>query len=855
MYNWFYSLYSNLDKPVLAVSSTGKVILANKKACQEIGKNEIEIVSRNVSELITPHILDKYSWIIAEINSILYPEVCKEGEKAYLISGEPINVKIPFQEKYSLYETIVKAVDNLGIGYAIFQSLGDQIGIIREVNEVACKMVGVSREELIDKKSFLEFLPEEAMDMVKERHIRRLRGENPPRYYEIPVLRKDGTLIYLLSLNQLINYKGSPAIISFYIDITEKKLYQEQIEELFLTLKELIDAIPDLICFKDFEGRWKLANKALFMFYGIPEEGFNYVGKTDLELMKYAKIPPEVFKYCIESDAEAWREADGIREVKVIEEKSGKKSYFDVIKKPIFNEEGKPKGLLVVGRDITELKQIEQKLIEEKERLNFVMENIGEGIIVTNKEGIIEFINNSGLNLIGGVREEFINKKLGDLFQLYEIENGIMKSFDFLSWIKNKNEFRKNRDIYLKTSEKGLVPIAVSINVMKGGDEKDTGVIIVFKDITKELKEEEERMRIVKFETIGNMAVTIAHDFNNILMGILNSVEMARIKTQDEVVRNYLDIVIDGVEIAKNLIGQIRQFVINGNEDVREHVRLNEVIKQSVDIILPKDGRINVEIHSEKEDIIVNGNKTQLLQVITNILVNSVESMPNGGKIEIKVYTKQVEKGYGLPIPEGEYGVVEICDTGSGIPGEILNKIFDPYFTTKKDGTGLGLATSYSIVRRHGGIITVESELNKGTKMTIYLPVIKSTLTPNRRKILFVEDSLLLQKTVALALKEENYTVDLAGDPEEAIRLYEDALRKGEEYGIVILDLNFKSKMNGKELIKKLKELDPKIKVIATTGSIDVGDYKQLGFNKILLKPYSIETLIKVIEELLEWEK
>ena len=259
--------------------------------------------------------------------------------------------------------------------------------------------------------------------------------------------------------------------------------------------------------------------------------------------------------------------------------------------------------------------------------------------------------------------------------------------------------------------------------------------------------------------------------------------------------------------------------------------------------------------------------KGQMSQVIQNLVMNADEAMPEGGRINIGAKNTVIKRKEALPLPKGNYVEVTVVDHGVGIPREHLDRIFEPYFTTKQKGSGLGLATAYSIIKSHDGYVTTESELGVGTTLRIYLPasrkriprrakevVQQPSLLPGRGRVLVMDDEEVIRNILSKMLPHAGYDVELTSDGAEAIEHYARAKESGQPFTAVIMDLTIPGGMGGKEAIKKLLEIDPNARVIVSSGySTDpiMSDFKEYGFSGVVAKPYQIAEIEKALRNVL----
>jgi CheY-like chemotaxis protein len=255
-------------------------------------------------------------------------------------------------------------------------------------------------------------------------------------------------------------------------------------------------------------------------------------------------------------------------------------------------------------------------------------------------------------------------------------------------------------------------------------------------------------------------------------------------------------------------------------------------------------------------------------QVINNLIINADQAMPEGGKITVSAENMTVGREQTLPIKKGKYVEITIKDRGIGISKEHLERIFDPYFTTKQKGSGFGLAITYSIIKRHRGHIAVESEVGVGTTFSIYLPAsfgkmpikekIEGKVVPGSGKILVMDDEEVVRDVAGEMLKQIGYEVEFAGNGAEAIELYKGAKESGNAFAAVILDLTVPGGMGGVETIKKLLEIDPGVKAIVSSGYSNdpvMANFSEYGFVEVVPKPYEIQKVGEVIRKVLVGEE
>jgi two-component system cell cycle sensor histidine kinase/response regulator CckA len=384
-----------------------------------------------------------------------------------------------------------------------------------------------------------------------------------------------------------------------------------------------------------------------------------------------------------------------------------------------------------------------------------------------------------------------------------------------------------------------------------------TSVIETITNITEKYLLEEERLKTQKLESIGTLAGGIAHDFNNLLQGVFGYISMAKL-THDQKDKSLamLDQAEEALHMSVNLTTQLLTFS-KGGKPLMKLIRLEPTIENAVKFAL-SGSHTDYRLDIAPDLWPVEADAGQLAQVIQNIVLNANEAMAGGGTVTISVRNMDIPAQANPRLPDGAQFVrIDIQDTGTGISEQNMTKIFDPYFTTKQRGSGLGLATSYSIIKNHGGVIEVRSEQNKGTTFTLYLPASKgaeitteptmpTAVTTKKLRVLLMDDEDVVRNVAKEMITAVGHEVEGAEDGKRAIELFNLARDKGRPFDLIILDLTVKGGMGGKEAIQKIREIDPTVKAVVSSGYADspiVADYRAYGFSAVLNKPYKLDSL------------
>jgi PAS domain S-box-containing protein len=511
-----------------------------------------------------------------------------------------------------------------------------------------------------------------------------------------------------------------------------------------------------------------------------------------------------------------------------------------------------------------ERQRTETLLETEKERLAVTLQSIGDGVITTDTDGRIVLMNRVAQNLTGWSEQAAFGKPLPEVFRIIHEKTGERCDNPVEKTLKTGEIIELSNDTLLIAKDGGERIIADSGAPIRDKNNRLLGVVLVFRDVTEKQHLEDELIKSQKLESIGVLAGGIAHDFNNILTAILGNVALAKTHTQSgDKIYELLSEAEKAFWRARDLTQQLLTFA-KGGAPIKKAAVLNDIIQDTTHFVLA-GANVRAEFNLPADLWSAEYDAGQISQVINNLVMNAVQAMPEGGVIRIDA-ENVVLSGAIVPLPPGRYIKLSFKDQGVGIAPQHLAKVFDPYFTTKQKGSGLGLATTYSIIKRHGGYIEVESEVGVGTTFTVYLPAAKEQLAgegrkieqtiPGEGKILLMDDEEILRKVAAALLARLGYEVHLARDGKEALELYRKEMQTKKPFAAVILDLTVPGGMGGEECLRRLKEIDPAVKAIVSSGYSNdpiMARFKEYGFQGVVAKPYQLpelsQTLVKVVAE------
>ncbi|MBN1578412.1 MAG: PAS domain-containing protein [Chitinispirillaceae bacterium] len=519
-------------------------------------------------------------------------------------------------------------------------------------------------------------------------------------------------------------------------------------------------------------------------------------------------------------------------------------------------ERGNVASAIIIARDITARKRAQDKLRDEMNSHQALLTGLastGIGVDIVGTDYRVRFQN------------AVLQKRFGDCKGklCYESYMGLQTPCDFCPMKKaiagNRVEIVELTGVDGKEYELISAPLATPDGTIESAVE-------VIRDVTEQKHVEEELQKIQKLESLGVLAGGIAHDFNNLLGGLFGFIDLARVSIHHDVdAQAYIESAMQCFSRAKDLTQQLLTFAKGGSPQ-KKPLSLEHIINESIKLSL-SGTNIRCEKNFQHRVHSIEGDHGQMNQIFNNILLNSRHAMPNGGMIRIEAYNREIKQNEISDLSEGVYVSITVRDQGTGIPQDYLTKVFDPFFTTKQSGSGLGLATTYSIVRKHGGHISIQSELGNGTTVNIILPAIiddiqegtgeTASLFHRTGRILLMDDEESIRKVASEMISRMGYDIVCVENGEKAIQAYSSSLKARNKFNSVILDLTVVHGIGGEETIRRLFEIDPNVKAIVSSGYSDspvLANPKEHGFLNSIAKPYCGDELSKVLNDVLKDE-
>jgi PAS domain S-box-containing protein len=524
---------------------------------------------------------------------------------------------------------------------------------------------------------------------------------------------------------------------------------------------------------------------------------------------------------------------------------------------PILANDGKYFGRVWNFRDITERKQMEMALRESEERYRRLVEHSPEAIFV-HTEGRFTFMNASAAKLLGAERPEDLYGRLALDFVHPDCRDLVRERIEN-AWAFGENPLIEELLVRLDGS---TVPVdMVSVNL---DSRSESSVLAIAHDISERKKMQEELLKAHKLESLGILAGGIAHDFNNILTGILGNLSLAsaRLDPSHAVARYLIDCEKAAVRASK-LTQQLLTFA-RGGEPVKKLISPCHLISETASFVF-RGSNVKAFTHFDEDIWCIEADSGQINQALHNVMINAIQAMPGGGEVVISVVNETLAADNTQLLTPGSYIRISVEDQGCGIPAEYLSKVFDPYFTTKPEGTGLGLASVYSIVKRHGGAVVAASNVGIGSCVTLFLPAVPCGNPEDETdlsmpelsgsgRILIMDDEEIIRDIATEILQFAGYQVDSCPDGFAAVELFRAARARGIPFDAVILDLTIPGGMGGREAAEQLLEINPNAVLIVSSGYSNdpvVADYRRYGFSGAVSKPFDVKGLVEELGRLL----
>ncbi len=847
--------------------SESRVLQASDNYDQMIGIAGPQMLGKTMAELFPPEFAAKITaddWAVISHGEVLkleeklngrtyttikFPLV--QGERT-LLAGYTIDIteskraNKELRENKKFLETVFEAAPTC-------VKLIDSDGTLQRMNRAGLDMIEADTLDQVRGQSMYPLVSDEHREAFQALVHDIFEGRSRTLEFEIIGLKGKPCRLYTQAV-PLCNDRGEiVSMLAVTIDITERKKTEEALKESEQKFRNLAEESPNMI-FINKKGRVVYANTRCEDITGYSRDELYTPGFDFMRL-----IAPE-HRDQIKRNLQKHMSGEEIQpyEYSLIT-KSGTR-IESIITTKLIDFEGE-QAILGIITDITERKRMEEALRKDEEFIRNILNSVDEAFIVIDRDYRIITANKAYCLTVSC--DDVIGK------HCYEISHKRnLPCYDAGEECAVRTVFETGRphaSVHTHKDDEGrIIHVETKAFPIKDGSGNIISAIETINNITEKLLLEDERLKTQKLEAIGTLAGGIAHDFNNLLQGVFGYISLAKLSAdQKEKSIAALEQAEKALHLSVNLTSQLLTFS-KGGKPIKQRTDLRQMIENAARFAL-SGSRSDYLLDISDDLWAADAESGQIGQVVQNIVLNADQAMPEGGHVEISA--KNIEApARDLPqgLKDGRYVKISIKDNGVGIPQQYLAKIFDPYFTTKEKGSGLGLATSYSIVKNHSGLIEVQSLPGKGSTFVIYIPaaatvetkpiVADATRPACKGRILVMDDDEVVRMVAGELIRALGHDVDFAEHGDAAIIKYKTAREAGVPYDIVIMDITVRGGMGGVETIQKLREIYPDVKAIVSSGYSDnfmAAEYKKIGFRSFLKKPYNIEELRDMLNALL----
>lgn len=526
----------------------------------------------------------------------------------------------------------------------------------------------------------------------------------------------------------------------------------------------------------------------------------------------------------------------------------------------IMTDENEVASVVIITEDVTDRiqsKAVKEELRETTEKYRSLVRNLPVAAYTTDGKGYIVSANPAMQKMFRAKNEENLYK-----IPVHKRYKSSSARYSFLKELEESDYSVSNYETEL-VREDGSVfwaSISANANFKRGSDTFFIDGII--RDITDSKALEEERIKTQKLESIGVLAGGIAHNYNNIMAAILGNITLAKLYIPED--NRALEKLNEAEKASLRASGLTKQLLTfsKGGRPVKKLLDMKDILLEAASFAAT-GSKVKVNFVLQEGLWHARIDEGQITQVVHNLVINSIQSIENRGTIEILCENVVIDSSLTSSLVSGNYLKIQVVDNGTGIPPEIINEIFDPYFTTKSTGNGLGLSTVYSIISNHDGQISVNSVQGEGTTFTLFLPATLETakaisyedakfVAPDKNveRILVMDDEEAVLEVAEELLTHFGYFVDIATNGEDAIRMYVESMDRGTRYDLLIMDITVPGGMGGAEALHEIHRHDPLAKAVVASGyssNAIMSDFKRFGFIGSLAKPFDLETILSTI--------
>jgi two-component system cell cycle sensor histidine kinase/response regulator CckA len=737
-------------------------------------------------------------------------------------------------------------------------------GTIIDANSETARITGWSRKELVGRP--MTFLFSAAYKRAYRQLIRGLK-QDPSLTSTGPleIVKKSGKTVPVTISAGLAAEQDGEVMFAMLYDLTEQTKTAVKLQASEELLRIIVEGTLDMFFYvRNAKGEFTYLSPSVTKITGYPPAKLKRVYDR---ILTRNPINSQVRTYVSRALRRGTVAPAYLTEIRHAQ---GPDLLLEVNERPIMRE-GRVIGLQGVARDITERKRLEEVILESRDNLNRIVDQIPLGVMISDSAGNVTDVNEAFVKMFG------VGEKGAVVDRLNVFRSPFFRIDNLFDRVREAIAGRAVDIPSLTADTRTIIPgdpqsgtertFHVRIFPVIGRSGHLTNVVTMFEDVTERRHLEAQLIESQKMESIGFLAGGIAHDFNNILGGILGYASFIKKRTEkDHIMYPHLETIERSAMRAADLVSQLLAFA-RGGKYVVAPLAINDVLVETSGLLKGTiDTSIIIETELDPFSPVIEADAAQMQQVLMNLCVNARDAMPEGGTLLLRTVLLKTPDAYlqtADPSATGQFVRIDIQDTGMGIDATIKGKIFDPFFTTKEKGkgTGLGLATVYGIVKNHGGHTRVESEVGKGTTFSVYLPAVEAQLPPVKQsdvnalggeeRILIVDDEPTIRTLLQDILTEMGYRVMSAAGGMEAIAQYGP---DGGKFDLVILDMAMPG-LSGKETFEKLKSIDPNVRVILSTGYSEderARELLRLGVRAFVQKPYRVDDLAAAVRGVLD---
>lgn len=753
------------------------------------------------------------------------------------------------KESESKYRELVENANSIILKW-------DREGRVTYLNEFGERFFGFSQQELIGQNIIGTIVPETESSGRNLVEMMRDICDTPAAFInnENENIRKNGERVWISWNNHpLEDSQGTiEGILSVGQDITERKIVEADLQRSELRFRSFVENVNDVLFALTPAGEFSYVSPQWKDSFGYePAETINrpfppFVHPDDV---------PACFAF-MHKILETGQKQSGV-EFRVLC-KNGSYTWYKANASLISDPNSGQPSIVGIGRDISERKLAEETLRQSEEKFSAAFRSSPDAITLSRlNDGVYLEVNDGFTAMTGYLPEEALGRSSVEMNLWVDIDQRT-------ALLKSLKEFGTAKDVEATFKRKDGTLIAGQISARIISIKGEPYVLGVTRDISGREQILQELVKAQKLESISILAGGIAHNFNNVLTGVIGYISYAKKHLSNpEKISHILDSAEKSSYRAAGLARQLLTFS-QGSTPVKKTIVVDDLVHESVSLFLSGSNVKGVITCSSRQSIYAD---SQLInQAFNNIVLNALQAMPEGGTLTVQSTAVTLRSGNKYRLPPASYVRITFEDTGVGIQQKNLEKVFDPYFTTKETGTGLGLSTTHSIISKHGGGIDIASETGKGTCVTVFLPISTETslseesTSPSRLKsrkkasILVMDDDEMILDILGDILTDQGYSFTICRNGEEAVELFNKALQARKPYSAVIMDLVVPGSMGGVEAARRILERDPQARLIASSGYPNnpaIAEFASYGFCGTIAKPYNVEELNQTLHAIL----